>query len=182
MNSKSTVTDVEFAAMHTVFSALEPLDDDARTRIVVYVVARLEIDGLWVQANNARTEKTQLPLDNAALQGEQSTAPKYGSLAELFSAARPNSTAEKALVAGYWLQVCQSAENFDGFSANKELRNLGEGLPNITNAIDSLKAQQPQLVLQLKKSGISQQARKTYKLTHAGIQAAEKMIRRQGSP
>jgi hypothetical protein len=56
------------------------------------------------------------------------------------------------------------------------LKNLGQGLANITNAIDGLRNQKPALVLQLKKSGKSQQARKTYKLTVAGIKAVEVMI------
>ena len=41
---------------------------------------------------------------------------------------------------------------------------------NITAALDDLKEVQPQLVLQLKKSGKSRQARKTYKISVAGVQ------------
>lgn len=67
-------------------------------------------------------------------------------------------------------------EAFDSQSAHKELKHLGQQLPNITNALESLKNQKPALVLQLRKSGTSQQARKTYKLTVAGMRAVEKMI------
>jgi hypothetical protein len=79
-------------------------------------------------------------------------------------------------VGGYWLQVCQNSESFDGFSVNKELKDVGQGLGNITNAIDGLRSQKPALALQLKKSGKSQQARKTYKVTVPGIKAVEAMI------
>ena len=103
-------------------------------------------------------------------------ASKYGSLAELHDSAQPKSNADKALVAGYWLQVCQGSESFDGFSANKDLKNLGHGIGNITIAINSLRRQKPALVLQLKKSGTSKQARKTYKVTVAGIMAVKAMI------
>ena len=41
-NSKPTV-DSEFAAIQTLYMTLEPLDTDARSRIVNYVVDRLEI-------------------------------------------------------------------------------------------------------------------------------------------
>ena len=112
----------------------------------------------------------------AELQREQKAAPKYASFADLFSAAGPETNARKALVAGYWLQVCQNAENFDGFSANSELKQLGEGLVNITVAIDGLKNEKPALAMQTRKSGNSRQARKTYKLTVAGIKAVEDMI------
>lgn len=110
------------------------------------------------------------------IEEEPTVAPKYAALAEIYDAARPTSNADKALVAGYWLQVCQGAESFDGFSANRELKHLGQGLANVTNAIDSLKGQKPALALQLKKSGKSQQARKVYKITVAGIKAVEAMI------
>jgi hypothetical protein len=47
---------------------------------------------------------------------------------------------------------------------------------NITAALDDLKEVQPQLVLQLKKSGKSRQARKTYKISVAGVQRDKEMI------
>ena len=112
-----------------------------------------------------------------AIEKRQQDATKYNSFAELFDAAQPKSNGDCALVAGYWLQVCQGAESFDGQSANSALKNLGHGLTNVTNAVDTLKNQKPALALQLKKSGTSQQARKTYKITVAGIKAVEAMIR-----
>ena len=96
--------------------------------------------------------------------------------ADLFGAADPSTHAEKALIAGYWLQVCQGAESFDSQSANKELKNLGHGLPNITHALTSLKETKPALVQQLRKSGSSQQARKTYRVTVGVIDKVKGMV------
>jgi len=100
----------------------------------------------------------------------------FSSFAELYDAAQPKSQSDKALVAGYWLQQSLGGDNFDSFSINKELKNLGEGVPNITSALDTLKGQKPALVLQLKKSGKSRQARKTYKVTVAGLKNVENML------
>jgi hypothetical protein len=47
---------------------------------------------------------------------------------------------------------------------------------HITSAFDTLKARKPAAVMQLKKSGSTRQARKTYKLTVAGKNAVELMI------
>lgn len=172
--SDISAPDVEFAAMQSVYEALEPLDDDARSRVVEYITHRLEI------ATSAPRHQRQVghKVDDGAeeVDATVASAPKFGSLAELHDAAQPRSNAERALVAGYWLQICEGADSFEGFSANQGLKNLGHGVSNITNAIDSLKAQKPALVLQLKKSGTSKQARKTYKVTHAGIMAVEAMI------
>jgi hypothetical protein len=172
------VPDQEFAAIETLYKALEPLSDEARTRVLAYISARLEITPPVQQAAQgpAPPASTVNPEEEARLVQEEAKAPKYGSFAELFDAAAPSSAADKALVAGYWLQVCGGAGSFDGFSANRELKNLGHGVGNITNAIEALRNQQPAHALQLAKSGKSQQARKTYKLTVAGIKAVEDMI------
>jgi hypothetical protein len=43
MSDHKTDSDTEFSAMHAVYAALAPLDEDARLRVVDYIVARLEI-------------------------------------------------------------------------------------------------------------------------------------------
>lgn len=174
--------DAEFSAMRDIYKLLEGLDDAARERVVIYVTGRLEI----VQPAAKKPEPDtggggggggDGAAENAALSQKQAEAPKYPTFADLFNAARPETNPRKALVAGYWFQVCQGNEGFDGFSANKELKNLGEKLANITNALDALKDQKPALAIQVKKSGSTQQARKVYKLTTPGIAAVEAMIK-----
>jgi hypothetical protein len=169
--------DQEFSAIQTIYKALEPLDGEARTRVLAYIAARLEIGPPTPGHTFARLQsKGADEQAQEQLVQEEAKAPKYASVAELFDAAAPNTNAEKALVAGYWLQVCGGADNFDGFSVNRELKNLGHGLGNVTNAIEGLRNHQPALALQLAKAGKSQQARKTYKLTVPGIKAVEAMI------
>jgi len=172
--------DKEFTAMQTVFAALNELTEEgARQRVMDYVVNRL---GLSVQAKPKVSAKPAAP-DDEADDDNESAAPtpanlmEYGSFAELYDAAQPKTQADKALVGGYWLQVCLGGESFDGFAINKELKNLGEGIANITSAVDQLKTPKPALAIQLKKSGKSRQARKTFKVTVAGIKAVEAMIR-----
>ncbi len=171
----SAAIDEEFAAMQSVHAALEPLKPEARVRVVTYIASRLEI---LLDSRDAKqkTDDREREEEVVKVTKEQTEGMKFQTFAELFDATNPSSTADKALVAGYWLQVCQAAESFDGRSANNELKHLGHGLSNITNAIDSLKTQKPALALQLKKSGTSQQARKTYKITGAGIKAVENLI------
>lgn len=55
---------------------------------------------------------------------------------------------------------------------------LGHKIPNITDAIDTIREAKPALILQLKKAGTSRQARKTYKVSHEGIRSVEAMITR----
>lgn len=166
--------DPEFTAMQTVFATLQSLDSEARGRVMAYVASRLDLPGHLLSAPKVqdRTPDNDIPKPDKP----QDRNATFESLAELFDASHPSTNAEKALVAGYWLQVCQGHETFDSQSANKELKHLGDGLANITSAIDSLKNQKPALALQLRKSGRTQQARKTYKITVAGVKAVENMI------
>lgn len=168
--------DDEFTAMQDVYKALAPLKPDAQMRVIAYITSRLEIAQPAVSKRSLTGAIDHDEGDEGHAETGEVGSATYGSFAELHDAAQPNTNARRALVAGYWLQVCQGAESFDGYSANKELKNLGHGINNITNALDALKEQKPALVLQLKKSGKSRQARKTYKVTLAGIKEVEAMI------
>ncbi len=173
MNAKTVEPDEEFEAISTVYKALEALDEDARARVLNYITSRLNVTGEHKAEDETADSAANVV---AALQQEQRLAPKFDSFAELFDAARPSNNANMALVAGYWLQVCQGQGEFDGQSANGELKHLGQRIENITVAMNSLMTQKPALVIQLRKSGRSQQARKTYKVTVSGIKAVEAMI------
>ncbi len=156
----------EIKAMGTISSALEDLENDARARVLYWAMSRYGIAGA-----GQKTFKMAVDIDpNAA-----STTGEYATFADLFDAARPNTEREKAMVAAYWLQVCESAESFQSQSLNDLLKNLGHGIGNITEALNQLKNDRPALLLQLKKSGSSRQARKTYKLTQVGTRRVEAM-------
>ena len=173
-NSKPTV-DLELTAIQTLYTTLEPLDADARSRIVNYVADRLEIDLQFVSESEDIHSVRDTSSDKLATKKEAVIA-TFSTIAELFDAAQPKSNSEKALIAGYWIQVCQSADNFTGRMANTELKHLGYGLRNITDAIGILNKRKPALILQIKKTGKSKQARKIYKVTDAGIKTVGKMI------
>ena len=101
---------------------------------------------------------------------------RYGTVHDLYAAAQPSGEAERALVIGYWFQVVQGAPDFDAQSVNTELRQLGYPIKNITQAFMSLMTRKPQFVIQTRKGGTAQQARKRLKLTAFGIQAVERRI------
>ena len=167
----------EIEVLQMVRDALIPLDNEARARIVTYIASLLEIDG-HVKPGPTTSARTDFGAEAEQEGAEEATTqvPTFPTFAELYAAANPGSNGEKALVAGFWLQECQQAENFTGAAANKELTDLGHKVSNITHAINSMKSQNPMLILQLKKSGSSRQARKTYKVSHEGIKRIEEMI------
>jgi len=159
---------IDIAAMTQVGTALEPLDDAARSRVLQWAIAQFLTKGLIPQS--IREPSSGI---GSSAPGSNST---YDSFAELFEAAAASTEREKALVAAYWVQVNQSQPSFGSQPLNDALKDLGHGVGNITDALTSLKDERPALILQLKKSGSSKQARKTYKLTQEGIRRVQDMI------
>jgi hypothetical protein len=169
MSDQVTDPAAEIAAMKLVAEALAKLDPEATARVVHWAADRFKVSGAKGSSGTGLGAKRQEPED-----GEQQP---FDSLADLYAATTPKTDADKALVGGYWFQYCQGQADFAAQTVNTELKNLGHGVSNITKALETLKGQTPALVMQLKKSGSTKQARKTYKLTAAGKKAVDLLIR-----
>lgn len=177
MSEDNTDPMAEVKAMQKLAEAVAGLDAEATARVL-----RWAVDRYGVATGSSTGSKTRAGggtgLAGAATEngGGNGTTPQFNELAELYAATSPESDADKALVTGYWFQFLQGQADFASQAINSALKNLGHGVSNITSAFDTLKAQKPALVMQLKKAGTSKQARKTYKLTAAGKNAVELMI------
>jgi len=167
--------DDEIDAMKKIAIALEPLDDAARFRALQWAMSRYRgtksIEGVALT----------MPRMSATSGDSQAGIAPFGTFAELFHATSPSTEGEKALVAAYWVQVCLNVGSFPAQTLNDELKDLGHGVGNITEALSQLKDDRPALALQLKKSGTSKQARKIYKLTQEGIKRVQGMMDRESS-
>lgn len=166
--------DDEINAMKQLAAALGPLEEGARTRVLQWAASRFNVSPPAV----AFTSRSHAGGgDTSAATGSQ----QFGTFAELFEAARPSTERERALVASYWVQMGQGEQSFGSQTLNDALKDLGHGVGNITDALTALKEERPALILQLKKSGTSKQARKTYKLTQEGIRRVQGMMLREAS-
>lgn len=159
--------DKELSAIQAALNALEVLEGDTRQRAYDYVGERLGLNAA----------QTRVPTASSELADRPATSNSWGEFAELFAAAQPATDKERALVGGYWRQVCRGDEQFASQTINADLKNLGHGVGNIAEALGQLIDERPQLVLQLRKAGATKQARKTYKMTIAGRGRVEAMIR-----
>ena len=165
----------ELAAMKAIAEALKGLERDGVGRVLRWAA---DAFGAKVPPGAISTESLSQRKGNVK---ESGPAPTFGSLADLYAAASPAAEPDRALVIGYWIQVGQGEADFDSQAVNKELKHLGYGVGNITQAFTGLMTRKPQLVIQTRKSGTSQQARKRYKLTTAGIQAVERMLGKESA-
>jgi hypothetical protein len=151
--TRMSTLDQELSAMQSIATALGGLEEEQRVRVLAWVRAKFEPNRILTQ--NVETPQT-------------TSKETHSSFAELFDAARPKLEKDKALVAAYWAQVITGQDSFTSQSINSDLKNLGHGVANITDALSGLIAEKPSLILQLRKSGTSRQARKTYKISESG--------------
>ncbi|HEY2007989.1 MAG TPA: hypothetical protein VGH23_03295 [Rhizomicrobium sp.] len=164
--------DGEIQAMAIASRALDELDEAARKRVLAWLCQRFGGGHLPIAA---KVTGIATPIFAA----EPGTG--FAAFAELFDAADPKTEKEKALVAAYWVQISQGQPSFPAQTLNSNLKDLGHGVGNITDSLDTLKTEKPALILQLKKSGTSKQARKTYKLTSEGARRVQQMISKEES-
>jgi hypothetical protein len=153
----------ELVVMATIRDALALLPDDAaRVRVLRWsfdVVGGTEPSGV-----------------------ARAAAPGTGeSITDLLDAVQPETRAERILTVAFWLETSTGVPDFSSQSVNDELKNLGDGVPNITDAISGLINRKPSLVRQVRKTGRAQQARKRYALTAAGRAVVTDLIARRHS-
>jgi len=164
--------DKQILAMQKVVEALSGLGDSDLRVVLGFIGMRygdLNLASPVAQGSTSR---------NVGLIGNGGVLPvtSYDTFPDLYHAANPETEADKALVAGYWIQACQQKDGFDSFTANSVLKDMGYTISNITRAFDALMAQDPKYVMQTKKTGTSRQARKVYKLTQAGLKRVGEML------
>lgn len=174
-------TDLEIEAMGKVSKALGGLEAEARSRVVRWAAERYGITlGAVARTQTSGGASKDVggdEVDDDALDehaGDEVQA--WNHFAELYHASGASTHPQGMLVAAYWVQVLSGQESFGSLELNKLLKDLGHGVTGTAKVMTTLIAKRPALILQLKKSGKSQQARKTYKLTDAGKKAVEQMI------
>jgi len=89
----------------------------------------------------------------------------------------PETQAEWALLGAYFFQVVAGNDSVSALQVNKELKQHGQTLANITVSLEENINQNPALVRQIGKSGKAKQARKKYVLTTAGIKFVEDKLK-----
>lgn len=174
--------DAELDAMGAVKDALEGLESDARERVVGWAIQRFDI-AVGAAGKGSKSPKVDDSDedDDQEVDGDGPEGMQFDHFAELFARAQPTSDAEKALVAGYWIQEVEGKAEWGAQPVNAALKNLGHSLSHISRAMSTNMKQKPQLIIQLRKAGNTQQAKKTYKVTEAGKAAVKNMLANGGT-
>ena len=165
----------EQEAITAVCEALEPLSVESRSRVVDYIIKALEIDAIKPSSMGSGDDHEKAE-ETLSQEGASDKMGQFNTLADLYDRAAPVTDSESTLVAAYWVQQNDGQDTFVSQEINKELKHLGRGIKNITAALRKMMNSDPALIMQVRKSGRSQQARKTYKITDAGMKRVREMI------
>jgi hypothetical protein len=164
------MADLELESMAKMNDALEALTEEQRRRVILWAVDKFQVSiGGRAPALSVKDAASVSSTISPSAQGSL----EFSDLAGLFEVCNPKSDREKALVAGYWLQISANGKEWDTESANEQLKELGQGVNNIALAVHGLK---PKFVLQTKTQGDDGKKRKQYRLTTLGIKKVRDMI------
>jgi hypothetical protein len=168
--------EAEIAAMSAVSRALRELGDDERRRVLEWAVKRFAAPtgGHLSSAG----EGLLLPALIGTADGDQ--APGFEHFAELVNRVRPRTDVERALLASYWVQEHEGRRGFVSTEVNERLRETSAPIAHMADAMAALQARRPALVIQIRKSGRTRQARKTYQVTAEGVAAVRAAIQARG--
>lgn len=170
MTTKSGPSALQLAdlkALETILKTLEPLSEDERARVL-----RWTGEKLGIQHGAA---KRAAPIDVAF----EKHPGGFQTIGEFLAAASAGSDVDRVLCVAVYLQDFSETPDdvtLSGKQINDELKNLGHGVKNITDCINTLKDRKPQHMIQTKKAGKSRQAWKEYRVTRAGVEYAYKLI------
>lgn len=164
----------DLKALETILRTLEPLSQDERERVLRWASEKLGIQQAALGRAGGGPLKKIAAIDAAF---EKHPA-GFQSVGEFLAAASPTSDADRVLCVAVYLQDFSESSDatLSGKQINDELKNLGHGVKNITDSINTLKARKPQHMIQTKKSGKSKQAWKEYRVTRAGIEYVYRLI------
>ncbi|HRQ72936.1 MAG TPA: hypothetical protein PLU35_07905 [Phycisphaerales bacterium] len=169
--------DKQIVAITKVVDALKGLDEPDLRVVLGFIGMRYGTSKPSVSQVGSGASEAPPASNGSGVSGPGQT---FTTFPDLYHAANPKTESEKALVAGYWVQVSQGKDGFDSYTANSALKDMGYTVSNITRALDALMASDPKFVQQIKKTGQSRQARKVYKVTQAGIMRVTEMLNSPG--
>jgi hypothetical protein len=167
----------EIEAMKGVAAAVRGLDKDAVNRVLSWAISYFDVAALGASSATPSSGdgRGAQPLGPGVPTREDQFL-AGADVGDLFAVANPTTESARALLMAYWMQEVRGEGDLDAQRLNTQLKHLGHGVTNITRALEDLIGRTPKLVIQVRKSGSTKQARKRYKVTHEGIKVARAML------
>lgn len=172
--------DKEVAAMAAITTALAGLETEAVSRVLRWAAERHKVT-LNQSINYTMRKPRGSTEPKEGDDSTETTSRDFQHFGDLYDAADPSTDSERVLVAGYWFHAIQNEDELESQAVNKELKHLGHAVGHMPHAVTELMNTRPRLMIQLKKQGNTQQARRKFKLTAEGIKKVKEMLRKSAN-
>jgi hypothetical protein len=176
-NVHAMTVDPEIAAMAAIARALDPLTEEARTRVLAWARSRYAPAVSVFGTGAAVLEPVALSAKGTTAGPVVRTLASFRTLAEFLVECSADSDAQRVLAAATFMAAQVNAGQFTSAQVHAELKHVGHRVANITRTLEELIAAKPALVAMEGKSGATKQARKLYSVTDAGRQEVQRMLR-----
>lgn len=163
--------DPEIQAMAKTAQALSSLDEPSQHRVIAWLSEKYGVANRLVKVRDETPAKSDKDEPVSPSQKE------FTEFAEMFNVFNPGSDAEKLLVGAYWLQVIEGSDSWYSVGINKLIKPTGHGIGKISRVLSTELKQKPAKIIQIKRTGSNQQAKKACKLTSEGIKFVESRLK-----
>ena len=188
--------DVELNVMSQTYQLLRNLKDGEQRRVINWLADRLHIGSKGgiapsqtvVSRVEASTRAAKSTRDSGSRKAAAVVAEMPGdveaivteltnySIQGLFERVQTKTDVARVLLVAAYLQERGGADELGSRSINKELKSVGRGIKNITQAINSLLKKDPALLVMLRKTTKSQQGKKRCRVTELGMQKVKEAL------
>lgn len=176
----------ELEAIQVIAEATAHLSPSARLRVAAWFdefarqAAGVADAGVAPAEGAALSDDEEFSDEAAAFatdEGDPSpAAPTYDTFAALYEAVAPKTGAQKATVAGYWLEVHEGRQSWKASEVNKMLKEIGVKVSSMSIVLtNAVKAADP-MIAQLGRLGDGERSRKTFCLKEKGVAFVEERL------
>lgn len=181
--------DQEIDVLNRSYELLSKVDDDVKVRVMQWLSNKFGLGDSTLVITSSMASASggtgtgageesngQAPSKPAPTEAPSGLS-SFDSFDEMYRFLRPSSDAEKALASAVYLSSQRNMGEVSSAQVQKELKNIGERVSNITQAISALVKKK--LMLQMGKEGNSQQARKKYRVTPEAVRTVSDMLKKR---
>lgn len=171
----------EISAIQIIADTIEELTPAERRRVAAWLSEYAkQDDAVAIAAPQVETAveqevDTDAEFEDAA-EDEALTAFPYDSFVDFYNATAPKTGAQKAAVAGYWLESQEGLESWKVFEVNKLLKSIGVKVSSMSIVLTNAVKANPALVEELGRLGDGERARKTFRLSTVGNAYVEGLL------
>ena len=197
------IGDLELNVMGESYDLIKDLSDDQKKRVIQWLVGKFDLfnTNSFEKAISKMEESTygnvSFEVAKTPVLSANTTLPKASSASRtniapnveiistdlisysihgLFERVKTKTDVARVLLVAAYLQEKQNGEELGSRQINKELKSIGRGIKNITQAINSLLKKEPALLIMTRKTTESQQGKKKYMVTDLGMQKVNESL------